>query len=139
MVGSTIGTHVGPGAVVAAAEAESLTVTTLEDTFDPDDGLTSLREAIAHSNSADLPRRADLFAEIRFDESLYDAAGVLRFVIGSGGVTLDGGRMVSITGATDGRRLVITGASGVSTLFTVNDDGTITADLRPRGFAIILR
>lgn len=122
------------GAVVDAAERESLVVTIFEDTINPDDDETSLREAISYALSPDLPRREDGYCEITFADKLYDADGscVLK-VDAENGVLIDGGRLVSLKGPTDGRALSVTSGLGVNTLFTVGYGGLELANLTITG------
>jgi len=122
------------GAVVDAAETESLVVTTTADVVDPDDGFVSLREAISYSSSSDMPRRSsDGFREVTFDASFFANASRSAVFTVSGdssgdGIVISGGRFVAVKGPEDGSKLTIEGASGVKRLFVVNDDSSLETE-----------
>ena len=100
------------GAVMAASDGESLVVTTDKDVVDPEDGVTSLREAILYSSSPDMRKRLDGYREITFDRRLFgDDDGSLTLEATNGTFRIDGAaRQVSINGGADGYALKLTGA-----------------------------
>ena len=89
------------GAVTEASERESLVVTTANDVVDPEDELTSLREAIFHTASDDMPARMDRYREITVDRALFGADGALTLTATGGTFRIEGGRRAAISGGED--------------------------------------
>ena len=115
------------GAVTASLERESLLVTTAADVVDPDDDLTSLREAIKYAASVDLTPRRDGCREITFAADLFDAAGNLDLAVSNGVLTVDGGRVVAVNGGADGFALSLRSTESDG-LFDVAADGQLALE-----------
>ena len=106
------------GAVTEASERESLVVTTANDVLDPEDELTSLREAIFHTVSVDLPQRLDGYREITVDRALFNADGALTLTVTGGTLNVKGGSRAAISGGADVLALRLEGTFD-DPLFTV--------------------
>ena len=106
------------GAVTEASERESLVVTTADDVVNPEDERTSLREAIVHTSSVDMPLRLDGYREITVDRALFGTDGALTLTATCGTFRIDGGRWTAINGEPDGCALRLAGG-GADALFAV--------------------
>lgn len=118
------------GAVTLAAESESLVVTTTADVVDPDDGLTSLREAIYHAASVDMPKRKDEYREITAAPSLYTPTGglyVLTLTATAGTFRVDGGRKLAVNGGAD-RSVLRLSSPDDTRLFDVVEDSALSLE-----------
>lgn len=115
------------GAVTASLESESLLVTTPEDVVDPDDDLTSLREAVKYAASDDLPARRDDCREITFAADLFDTAGNLDLSVSNGVLRVDGERIVAVNGGADGFALSLRSAKA-DDLFEVSSDSLLALE-----------
>ncbi len=110
------------GAVTDAGEKESLVVTTADDVVDPEDNLTSLREALAVVTSRDQKRRSDGYAEISFGAVLFtNATRSATLTVKGDPLALTGVQAAAIVGPTDGSSLTITPSAELTKLFTVGE------------------
>ncbi|MCQ2388364.1 MAG: leucine-rich repeat domain-containing protein [Kiritimatiellae bacterium] len=110
------------GAVTDAAEKESLVVTTADDRVDPEDNLTSLREALSVVTSRDQRRRTDGYAEVTFAATLFtNAARSVTLTAGGNPLALTGVQAAAIVGPTDGSSLTIAPSDDLLALFTVGE------------------